>query len=51
MAEDSIDTRIDEILDRKDHIQKFLLGDIPEYMGLENIKLNELKAIIGGRSV
>jgi len=51
MAEDSIDTRIDDILDRKDHIQRFLLGDIEEYMGLENIKLSELKAIVGGRSV
>lgn len=48
VAEDSLDLRIDEVLDRKDHIQKFLLGDISEYMGLEKIKISDLKKIIEG---
>jgi SWI/SNF-related matrix-associated actin-dependent regulator 1 of chromatin subfamily A len=49
-AVDTIDNKISEVLNRKDHLQQFLLGDIPEYHGLENIDLNEVKKLLSGTS-
>lgn len=47
-ATDTLDQRIDEVLARKDHLQKYLLGDIEEYTGLENITRNEVLELVGG---
>jgi len=47
IGENTIDERIDDVLDRKDHIQKFLLGDLETYEGQETLKVTELRKIVG----
>lgn len=51
VGENTIDERIDSVLDRKDHIQKFLLGDLKEYRGSESIEVKELRKIVGVKNV
>jgi len=47
VAARTIDERIDDILDRKEHVQKFLLGDIQDYLGLEKVTLSDMKRLLG----
>lgn len=48
-SEDTIDARINDVLDRKDHLQKYLLGDIEEYDGREKVELDDLENIVTPR--
>lgn len=48
VAKNTLDERINDILDRKSHIQQFLLGDIDQYQGIENLTIPELEKILKG---
>jgi SWI/SNF-related matrix-associated actin-dependent regulator of chromatin subfamily A-like protein 1 len=47
VGENTIDERIDHVLEKKDHIQKFLLGDLEEYSAEESLTPEQLKKIVG----
>lgn len=47
VAKGTIDERIDEILERKDRLQRFLLGDAQDYNGLESLSLVDLRRMLG----
>jgi SNF2 family DNA or RNA helicase len=51
VGENTIDERIDGVLDRKDHIQKYLLGDLEDYEAKENLKVEELRKLVGVTNV
>jgi SNF2 family DNA or RNA helicase len=45
-ARDTIDERIDEVLGRKDHLQRFLLGDEDKYLGREKLTVKDIEKLL-----
>lgn len=47
-AAGTIDERIDELLQRKGHKQAYILGDVAEYLGDEEVSLEQIETLVNG---